>query len=60
VISLVLVLIVWFVWQFFSKSKKIPLAGLQSSIFAVFLASDWWLFHIGLTSDYWLQQLLIK
>jgi hypothetical protein len=58
--SLILVLLSWIIWQIFSKGKKIPLAGLQSLIFALFLASGWWLWHLDITKDDWLLQLLIK
>ena len=60
--SLVIVLVLWLGIQFFisEKNKQIPLAGLQAFAFALFLSSDWWLMHINVTDDYWLQKLLIK
>lgn len=58
--SLIIVLSVWLIWQLVEKNKKIPLAGLQALFFAVFLASDWWLGLIDLTSDDWLLKLIIK
>jgi hypothetical protein len=54
--SLPVVLFLWLLWQFLSKNKNphIPLAGFQSLLFIVFLASDWWYFHINMTNDSWL------
>lgn len=62
VCSLVMVLLVWIIWQQFSKikDKQIPLAGLQAIIFSVFLASDWWYTHINITNDDWLLRILMK
>lgn len=60
--SLIVVLMSWLCIQFFisRKDKHIPLAGLQAFAFALFLSSDWWITHINVTDDYWLQKLLIK
>jgi hypothetical protein len=54
--SLPIVLFFWLVWQLLSKNKNlhIPLAGFQSLLFIVFLASDWWYFHINIANDNWL------
>ncbi len=56
------VLFLWLTWQAVSKQKNkyIPLAGFQSLIFIVFLAGDWWLQAIDLTSDNWLLNLIAK
>ncbi|MEO7215168.1 hypothetical protein [Mucilaginibacter sp.] len=60
--SLVLILMIWAVGQKTSliKSKKIPLAGLQSLIFALYLALDWCSSTVNLTNDYWLLHLMTK
>jgi hypothetical protein len=60
--SLIAVLICWISWQAFSKgkSKQIPLAGLQALFFLIFLGGDWWYKPIGLTSDFWLLNLITK
>jgi len=62
IISLVTILLVWIIVQLVlsKKIKKIPLAGLQALALIIFLANDWWFSHINVTSDYWLQQFLIK
>lgn len=56
IVSMPLVLILWLFYQLITgnKGKHIPLAGLQSLLFIVFLAGDWWYFHIRVTDDYWL------
>jgi hypothetical protein len=53
------------IWQLYlaisaKRRKYIPLAGLQSLIFILFLAGDWWCKFIDLTSDYWLLNLISK
>ncbi|MDB5134663.1 MAG: hypothetical protein JWP37_1266 [Mucilaginibacter sp.] len=60
--SLVGILALWLTWQVVSakKNKYIPLAGLQSLIFIVFLASDWWYRSFDLTDDTWLLNLITK
>jgi len=61
-ISLTGVLLLWLSWQALSakKNKYIPLAGFQSLIFILFLASDWWCWSFDLTDDAWLLHLIIK
>jgi hypothetical protein len=60
--SLVLVLLIWLVWQFFAKEtdKQVPLAGLQALLFAVFSAACWWFWPLNLTSDEWLLKVIYK
>jgi hypothetical protein len=60
--SLIIILFIWLILPAFFKikNKHIPLAGLQALALILYLASDWWCIHISVTSDYWLQQLLIK
>ena len=60
--SLILSLIVWILWQFFSaeKSKHVPLAGLQALILTFFLSCDWWFYHFDATNDNWLLYFLIR
>jgi hypothetical protein len=62
VVSLVLVLLAWLLWQ--SRSiktrKEIPLAGMQALILIVFLSCDWWLKMFDLTDDTWLINLITK
>jgi formate hydrogenlyase subunit 3/multisubunit Na+/H+ antiporter MnhD subunit len=60
--SLIGILALWLTWQLVSakKNKYIPLAGLQSLIFIVFLASDWWCLSFDLTDDTWLLNLITK
>jgi hypothetical protein len=60
--SLIGVLVLWLIWQGISlnKNKYIPLAGFQSLIFMLFLACDWWLWSIDLTSDTGLLNLIAK
>ena len=62
VASLLGALVVWLSWQAVSsrKSNFIPLAGFQSMIFILFLASDWWLKCFDLTNDTWLLHLITK
>jgi hypothetical protein len=54
--SMLLTLLLWLLYKGITrnKSKQIPLAGFQSLLFIVFLAGDWWCFHIHITDDYWL------
>jgi len=61
-VSLTGVLLLWLGWQGVSpkKSKYIPLAGFQSLIFILFLASDWWYWSFDLTDDAWLLNLISK
>ncbi|QEC79302.1 hypothetical protein [Mucilaginibacter ginsenosidivorax] len=60
IVSIPIVLILWLFYQLIAgnKGKHIPLAGLQSLLFIVFLAGDWWYFHIRITDDYWLLRYL--
>ena len=62
IVSLVIALFLWFVWQAFAsrKSKAIPLAGLQAIVFILFLSADWWGNLIDLTNDSWLVNLIAK
>jgi hypothetical protein len=62
VVSLLLALTSWFIWQLFAnkKSRHVPLAGMQALVLAVFLSSDWWLYHFDATNDTWLLHFLIK
>ena len=62
IVSLVVTLLIWVCWGMFSskKIKYIPLAGFQSLIFILFLASDWWLRIFDLTNDGWLLNLISK
>ncbi len=62
IVSLLLVLTSWLIWQFFvnQKTKHVPMAGMQALVFAVFLSSDWWLLHFDTTNDTWLLHFLIK
>jgi hypothetical protein len=62
IVSLLLVLTSWLIWQFFAnqKTKHVPMAGMQALVFAVFLSSDWWLLHFDTTNDTWLLHFLIK
>ena len=57
--SLSCTLLLWLPWQLISskKNQQIPLAGLQSLFFILFLAGDWWLRLYDLTSDTWLLNL---
>jgi hypothetical protein len=61
IISLLFTILSWIIYQIISpnKSKHIPLAGFQSLLFVVFLASDWWYFHLNLNDDYWLYSHII-
>ncbi len=60
--SLLMVLSFWqiFQWVCSRKDKHIPLAGLQSLLFALFLASGWWMKFFDLTDDAWLLNLINK
>ena len=62
VVSLVISLVAWLVWQALAerKSKAIPLAGLQALVFILFLSLDWWVKWIDLASDSWLINLIGK
>ncbi len=62
IISLIMVLICWLVWQLIisRKDKSIPLAGLQAFLFSLFLMADWWIKHFNLTDDSWLLNLIKK
>jgi hypothetical protein len=62
VVSLLLALTSWFIWQLFTnkKSRHVPLAGMQALAFAAFLSSGWWLYHFDATNDTWLLHFLIK
>jgi len=62
VISLVISLVVWIIWQMIAerKTKHIPLAGLQAMIFMLFLTGDWWGGLFNLTDDTWLLNLISK
>ncbi|MDN3580768.1 hypothetical protein [Mucilaginibacter flavus] len=54
--SILSTLLLWLLYKGITgnKSRQIPLAGFQSLLFIVFLAGDWWCFHIHITDDYWL------
>ncbi|MDB5145474.1 MAG: hypothetical protein JWQ66_4187 [Mucilaginibacter sp.] len=60
--SLIGVLLLWLIGQAVSleKNKYIPLAGLQSLIFIVFLTGDWWCWSFNLTDDTWLLNLIAR
>lgn len=58
--SLMVVLLTVFVRSFFLSDKKIPLAGLQALIFALFLTCNCLFFHWNLMSDDKLLQYFIK
>ncbi len=60
--SLLLVLSFWLIWQQLSRKKDshIPLAGLQSLLFAVLLCAGWWLFPVRLVDDTWVLNLFTK
>jgi hypothetical protein len=62
IVSLVGVLLLWVGWQAVSakKNKFIPLAGFQSLILILLLASDWWYRSLDLTNDNWLLHLITK
>jgi hypothetical protein len=61
IVSIPIVLILWLFYRLITgnKGKHIPLAGLQALLFIVFLAGDWWCFHIHITDDYWLLHYLM-
>jgi hypothetical protein len=61
-VSLVLVLLAWIMGQsiFGKKNKHIPLAGMQSMVFIVFLSCDWLLKIVDLTDDTWLINFIVK
>ena len=61
-VSLVGILLSWTVWQLIvnGKDKRIPLAGLQSLIFALFLVMDWFFKLFNLTNDNWLLALITR
>ena len=58
--SLISILVSWTVWLLIvkEKEKRIPLAGLQSLIFALFLVMDWFVKIFDLTNDCWLLLLI--
>jgi hypothetical protein len=58
--SLAFILLAWVLVQSFSssKSKQIPLAGLQAILFSVFLSGDWFWLHLNATNDAWLLNLI--
>ncbi len=60
--SLLLVLSFWLIWQQLSRKKDtpIPLAGLQSLLFALVLCAGWWLYPVRLVEDTWLLNLFTK
>jgi hypothetical protein len=60
--SLIVILLFWKIWQKSTKRKvmQIPLAGLQSFLFALILAVDWWYANIYLTDDNWLLHFVAK
>ena len=60
--SLVLVLMIWLVWQFLVKGtgKQVPLAGLQAFMFAILSGVCWWVWPLNLTTDNWLLQVIYK
>jgi hypothetical protein len=60
--SLILVLMIWLVWQFLAKerNKQVPLAGLQALVFAVFSGACWWIWPLNLTNDNWLLNVIYK
>jgi len=60
IVSLILVLIAWLVWQAVSanKSKHIPLAGMQAIVFILFLICGWFFKALSLTNDTWILNLM--
>ena len=56
IISLIMSLAVWLIWQILSgkKDTKIPLAGLQAVGLVLFLMSDWYILHFNAAGDTWL------
>jgi hypothetical protein len=62
IISLIIVLIFWSIRQRLSvsKSKEIPLAGIQALLFFFFLLGDWWLKAFSVADDTWLLNLIAK
>jgi hypothetical protein len=62
IMSLVIVLFSWLIWQLFSAKKNyaIPLAGLQALILIAVLSFDWWVKNLNLTDDTWLLNLITK
>ncbi|WP_426672068.1 hypothetical protein ACPPVU_12635 [Mucilaginibacter sp. McL0603] len=62
ILSLVVALICWAIWQFFAvrKDKEIPLAGMQAMLLMVLLIGDWWLKILNLTDDNLLLNLIAK
>jgi len=55
-------LLIWLIWQAISKkkTKQIPLAGFQAFLLTIFLSTDWWVLHLGMTSDNWAFSILNK
>ncbi|HTK18446.1 MAG TPA: hypothetical protein VL442_02985 [Mucilaginibacter sp.] len=62
IVSLVLVLVTWLIWQSVSakQNKEVPLAGMQALILIIFLCCDWGLKIFNLTNDTWLLNLITK
>lgn len=62
ILSLVIVLFSWLIWESFSQKKghAIPLAGLQALILIAVLSYDWWVKNLNLTADTWLLNLITK
>jgi hypothetical protein len=62
IMSLTCILLLWLITQlaFRKKNEQIPLAGLQAILFIVFLAGDRYWFHLHITDDTWLLNLIDK
>ena len=62
VVSLIIVVFIWFSWQLISKEKdkNIPLAGLQALLFAIFFSFNLYFTPVNLNSDDWLLNLINK
>lgn len=60
--SLLLVLSFWLIWQQLSRKKDshIPLAGLQSLLFALLIGTDWWFWPVRMVDDTWVLNLFTK
>ena len=58
--SLIAVLAFWLIRQAVVKTaeSRIPLAGLQGLLLGVLLSLDWWVWHINMMADDWLQHYL--
>jgi Flp pilus assembly protein protease CpaA len=59
-VSMVVSLLVWIVWQAINKQKEkqIPLAGYQAILFTLLLVFNWWIIPLHITNDDWPLQLL--